>query len=231
MSDEIQGPGSGRSSEAAGWGELRKEIGHRNEQAHRNARKLLAEERERLMDQRERIAPSARGSRSSRVIGEAARSGSALGEGRAKDHVRSEAVDLSEDDGGAGHASDDAGRTGRQLGERERAVEGREHRAARREWFADRRDRVADEREREADEREREADERERVADEREHEIGVRAGTSGRRAGMSPTTSTGSAASSSRTHSRAVERGSGGGEDPTRGRYRGSRPPGRAGIE
>ena len=56
MQDETQERGPGRSSAAAGWGELRKEIGERNEQAHQNARKLLAEERERLTDERERIA-------------------------------------------------------------------------------------------------------------------------------------------------------------------------------
>ena len=56
MRDDTQEPGPGPSRAAAGWGELRKEIGQRNEQAHQNARKLLAKERERLTDERERIA-------------------------------------------------------------------------------------------------------------------------------------------------------------------------------
>jgi hypothetical protein len=54
MPEQIQEPGPGRSTAAAAFDELRKEIARRNEQAHQKARKLR---------------PSASGSRSSRVGG------------------------------------------------------------------------------------------------------------------------------------------------------------------
>ena len=43
MPKQIQEPGPGRSTAAAAFGELRKEIAQRNEQAHQKARKLRAE--------------------------------------------------------------------------------------------------------------------------------------------------------------------------------------------
>lgn len=43
MPKQIQEPGPGRSTAAAAFGELRKEIAQRNEQAHQKARELRAE--------------------------------------------------------------------------------------------------------------------------------------------------------------------------------------------
>ena len=55
MPKGIQEPGPGRSTAAAAFDELRKEIAHRNEQAHRKARKLRAErERSQILARRQR---------------------------------------------------------------------------------------------------------------------------------------------------------------------------------
>jgi hypothetical protein len=52
---QIQAPGPGRSTAAAAFDELRKEIAQRNEQAHQKARKLRAErEREQIRARRQR---------------------------------------------------------------------------------------------------------------------------------------------------------------------------------
>ncbi len=53
MPKQIQEPGPGRSTAAAAFDELRKEIAQRNEQAHQKARKLRDErEREQLLARR-----------------------------------------------------------------------------------------------------------------------------------------------------------------------------------
>jgi hypothetical protein len=55
MPKQIQEPGPGRSTAAAAFDELRKEIAHRNEQAHKKARVLRAErEREQILARRQR---------------------------------------------------------------------------------------------------------------------------------------------------------------------------------
>ena len=55
MPKQIQEPGPGRSTAAAAFDELRKEIAQRNEQAHQKARKLRTEsEREQILARRQR---------------------------------------------------------------------------------------------------------------------------------------------------------------------------------
>jgi uncharacterized protein YpuA (DUF1002 family) len=55
MAKEIQQPGPGRSTAAAAFDEVRKEIAQRNEQACQKARKLRAErEREQILARRRR---------------------------------------------------------------------------------------------------------------------------------------------------------------------------------
>jgi phage regulator Rha-like protein len=55
MPKQIQEPGPGRSTAAAAFDELRKEIAQRNEQAHQKARKLRTEhERKQLLARRQR---------------------------------------------------------------------------------------------------------------------------------------------------------------------------------
>jgi hypothetical protein len=54
MPKQIQQPGPGRSTAAAAFDELRKEIAQRNEQAHQKARKLRAERERQLVLERRR---------------------------------------------------------------------------------------------------------------------------------------------------------------------------------
>jgi hypothetical protein len=55
MPKQIQDPGPGRSTAAAAFDDLRREIAHRNEQAHQKARKLrAAREREQIIARRQR---------------------------------------------------------------------------------------------------------------------------------------------------------------------------------
>jgi hypothetical protein len=55
MPKQIQEPGPGRSTAAAAFDEVRKQIAQRNEQAHQKARKLRAErEREQVQARRKR---------------------------------------------------------------------------------------------------------------------------------------------------------------------------------
>ena len=55
MTRQIQEPGPGRSTAAAAFDELRKEIAQRNEQAHQAARKLrTVREREQILARRRR---------------------------------------------------------------------------------------------------------------------------------------------------------------------------------
>lgn len=55
MPKQIQEPGPGRSTAAAAFDELRKEIAQRNERAHQKARKLRAErERSQILARRQR---------------------------------------------------------------------------------------------------------------------------------------------------------------------------------
>ena len=55
MAKQIQEPGPGRSTAAAAFDEVRKEIAQRNEQAHQKARKLRAErDREQVLARRKR---------------------------------------------------------------------------------------------------------------------------------------------------------------------------------
>jgi uncharacterized protein YpuA (DUF1002 family) len=55
MAKQLQEPGPGRSTAAAAFDEVRKEIAQRNEQAHQKARKLRAErDREQLLARRQR---------------------------------------------------------------------------------------------------------------------------------------------------------------------------------
>jgi hypothetical protein len=55
MPKQIQEPGPGRSTAAAAFDEVRKQIAQRNEQAHQKARKLRAErEREQVQARRMR---------------------------------------------------------------------------------------------------------------------------------------------------------------------------------
>ena len=55
MAKQIQEPGPGRSTAAAAFDEVRKEIAQRNEQAHQRARKLRAErDREQVLARRKR---------------------------------------------------------------------------------------------------------------------------------------------------------------------------------
>ncbi len=55
MPKQIQEPGPGRSTAAAAFDELRKEIAQRNEHAHQKARKLRAgRDREQLLARRQR---------------------------------------------------------------------------------------------------------------------------------------------------------------------------------
>ena len=55
MAKQIQEPGPGRSTAAAAFDEVRKEIAQRNEQAHQRARKLRAErDREHVLARRKR---------------------------------------------------------------------------------------------------------------------------------------------------------------------------------
>jgi hypothetical protein len=63
MPKQVQEPGPGRSTAAAAFDELRKEIAKRNEKAHQKARKLRTErEREQILARRQqdlRNQPSA----------------------------------------------------------------------------------------------------------------------------------------------------------------------------
>lgn len=55
MPKQIQEPGPGRSTAAAAFAELRKEIAQRNERAHRKGRELRAErERDQVLARRSR---------------------------------------------------------------------------------------------------------------------------------------------------------------------------------
>jgi hypothetical protein len=55
MPKQIQEPGPGRSTSAAAFDEVRKEIAQRNEQAHQKARKLrTVREREQILARRRR---------------------------------------------------------------------------------------------------------------------------------------------------------------------------------
>jgi hypothetical protein len=55
MPKQIQDPGPGRSTAAAAFDDLRREIARRNEQAHQKARKLrAAREREQIIARRQR---------------------------------------------------------------------------------------------------------------------------------------------------------------------------------
>jgi hypothetical protein len=55
MAKQIQQPGPGRSTAAAAFDELRKQIAQRNEQAHQKARKLrTARERAQIIARRQR---------------------------------------------------------------------------------------------------------------------------------------------------------------------------------
>jgi hypothetical protein len=55
MPKQIQPPGPGRSTAAAAFDELRREIAQRNEQAHQKARKLRAvRDREQILLRRQR---------------------------------------------------------------------------------------------------------------------------------------------------------------------------------
>ena len=55
MPKQIQEPGPGRSTSAAAFDEVRKEIAQRNEQAHQKARKLrTARERKQVLARRQR---------------------------------------------------------------------------------------------------------------------------------------------------------------------------------
>jgi hypothetical protein len=55
MPKQIQEPGPGRSTAAAAFDEVRKEIAQRNEEAHQKGRKLRAErERQQLLARRQR---------------------------------------------------------------------------------------------------------------------------------------------------------------------------------
>ena len=54
MPQQTEGPGPNRATPAASYDKLREDIARRNEQAHQNARELLAKERARIVAERER---------------------------------------------------------------------------------------------------------------------------------------------------------------------------------
>jgi hypothetical protein len=57
MAKQTQEPGPGRSTAEAAFDDLRKEIAHRNEQAHQKARKLRGKrDREQVLRRRQRDA-------------------------------------------------------------------------------------------------------------------------------------------------------------------------------